>query len=348
MHSDDYLQNEISIKLRPVETSFKELYIKYPDRKLSFPHETREISDIISAADTPKDIFTRLFSTSLTDSDFIQTDVDIAIFQHIRYLPANWHKHNFFEIACVISGSVTNYIVNQEIPLTAGDICIVAPNMVHAVSAFSDDGIMLDILLRKTAFEKNFLALLPEDDILTSFFTHTLYDSGDMPYLIFKTDDDPDIQYFISALYHEFNRNRQFKKNMMNSILSAFFIVLMRNHEKDVIIPTVNESVMNENLIFMLRYMQENYEWISLQHLADFFNYSPRHVQRIITTATGCSFSENILKLKMKHAAELLRSALTISEIAEKLGYYDASSFRQAFKSYYLMTPNDYRSHISG
>ena len=220
--------------------------------------------------------------------------------------------------------------------------------MVHAVSAFSDDGIMLDILLRKTAFEKNFLALLPEDDILTSFFTHTLYDSGDMPYLIFKTDDDPDIQYFISALYHEFNRNRQFKKNMMNSILSAFFIVLMRNHEKDVIIPTVNESVMNENLIFMLRYMQENYEWISLQHLADFFNYSPRHVQRIITTATGCSFSENILKLKMKHAAELLRSALTISEIAEKLGYYDASSFRQAFKSYYLMTPNDYRSHISG
>ena len=71
---------------------------------------------------------------------------------------------------------------------------------------------------------------------------------------------------------------------------------------------------MNENLIFMLRYMQENYEWISLQHLADFLIIVRGMFQRIITTVNGCSFSENILKLKMKICRELLRSALTISE----------------------------------
>ena len=90
--------------------------------------------------------------------------------------------------------------------------------------------------------------------------------------------------------------------------------------------------------------MQENYTTISLKELADFFNYSERQIQRIIRSCTGMSFSQNIQKLKMKQAARLLMNPkLSVSAIAEELGYMDSGNFRQIFKKYYGMTPAEYR-----
>ena len=59
------------------------------------------------------------------------------------------------------------------------------------------------------------------------------------------------------------------------------------------------------------------------------------------------SFGENVKKLRMQRAAELLRTGnAKVADIAEYLGYYDVSSFRHAFRAYYNMTPQDYRVKI--
>lgn len=60
------------------------------------------------------------------------------------------------------------------------------------------------------------------------------------------------------------------------------------------------------------------------------------------------SFSENILKLKMNHAARLLSNPdLSITMIAEELGYSDAGNFRAVFKKYYGVTPMEFRTQQS-
>lgn len=98
---------------------------------------------------------------------------------------------------------------------------------------------------------------------------------------------------------------------------------------------------MNENTIFILEYMQKNYSTITLAHLAKFFNYSERQIHRIIKSTTGMTFGENIKKIRMSHAAKLLsESNMTIQEIADLLGYYDVSSFRKVFKSFYNAPPS--------
>lgn len=90
--------------------------------------------------------------------------------------------------------------------------------------------------------------------------------------------------------------------------------------------------------------MQENYKTITLGHLADFFNYSERHIQRIIKSTTKLSFTENIQKIKMNYAAELLvQENIPVTEIALQQGYSDASNFRHVFKKYYGITPIEYR-----
>jgi AraC-like DNA-binding protein len=90
--------------------------------------------------------------------------------------------------------------------------------------------------------------------------------------------------------------------------------------------------------------MQTNYATITLSELAEFFNYSERQLQRLISQTTGKNFSENIKSLRMAEAARLLsESSLTIAEISDRLGYYDSSSFRKHFKGYYQVTPQSYR-----
>lgn len=55
-----------------------------------------------------------------------------------------------------------------------GDICIVAPETVHAVSAFSDDCIIYNVTIRSAAFEQTFLNPLPQHGILFDF-SHVLF-----------------------------------------------------------------------------------------------------------------------------------------------------------------------------
>lgn len=345
MKKSDAFFYDFTTELNQYEIFFRDYYFHHLENKLDTPIFPSELEQIQKAAIQQKIQFPLgIFSDSLTEDSFFQEGFDIAVYQHIRYLPVQLHQHNFFEIICVISGSCTNYITNSILQLTEGDICIVAPNITHGISAFSDDCIILNILLRTSTFQKAFLGILSAHDILSDFFARTLYQPDKMPYLLFPMEPDPDVYNFIGHLFDEIHRFRRYQERMVNSILNALFIILLRNHEKDIIIPPIHETVNDENLIFILRYMQENYATITLKHLANFFNYSERHLQRILKAATGRTFSENILKLRMEHAADLLLlKQLPVAQIAEELGYYDTSSFRHAFKNYYARTPSEFQ-----
>lgn len=97
----------------------------------------------------------------------------------------------------------------------------------------------------------------------------------------------------------------------------------------------------------MLKYMQEHYTTITMKELARFFNYSERHLNRLIQKSTGMSFSQNILKLKMRQVQRLLaKPERSIAAIAEELGYSDASNFRAVFKKYFGCTPQEYRQNL--
>lgn len=332
-------------EMREIEKDYKEFYetcdLNIFDRAL----EVETFRQVIADSD-PRfhHLFLRDFADILREDMFFQNSQDVAVFQHYRYMPATYHAHDFFELACVLSGSFTNYIGRQAIRLRAGDILILAPHTKHAVCTYDEESVMVNILIRSSSFEQHFLNVLPHNDLLYNFFAKTLYTSSDMPYLIFRTGEKSLLTGHILQLYQEYVRNKRYKNTMIISLLSVFFVMLLRYYEKDVIIPSVSPTVMNENTIFILQYMQEHYATITLAQLANFFNYSERQIQRIITTATGTGFSENIKKLRMTHAAEMLEnSSLTVSEIASAVGCYDVSNFRRLFKNYYDMTPQQYR-----
>lgn len=83
---------------------------------------------------------------------------------------------------------------------------------------------------------------------------------------------------------------------------------------------------------------------ISLNMIADEFNISTGHLSRLFKEGTGTNFSDYIIEIKFKRAAELLlQSRLEVSQIAEKLGYLNLSYFSKLFKEKYGVTPVQYR-----
>lgn len=111
-----------------------------------------------------------------------------------------------------------------------------------------------------------------------------------------------------------------------------------------------NISVRNSNIDYeflerIINFIAENIDkQISLNTIADEFNISTGHLSRLFKEGTGISFSDYIIDLKFKKAAELLaESKLEVSEIAAKLGYLQLSYFSKLFKEKFGMTPIQYR-----
>lgn len=280
-----------SKELRDLEKELLRQYERYPSRHLDAPCEREAVADILdSAFRKNSDGSPYHLETTVDEHSFIQDGLDVGFVKHPRYLPAFLHKHDFFELLYVISGHCTNTVFNRSLRMSSGDICIIAPGVVHSISAFSEDDIVLNIIIRKSTFEKSFFGLLEGDDILSDFFKRAFYDTAEIPNVCW------------------------------------------------------NKS--NEDLMYILRYMQAHFATVSLSEMAAFFNYSERHLQRLILNATGMTFRENIQKQKMTKAAQLLsESALPISQICEQLGFESFNNFRKIFYKYYQTTPSEFRKN---
>lgn len=84
-----------------------------------------------------------------------------------------------------------------------------------------------------------------------------------------------------------------------------------------------------------------------LQELASVVGLTERTLARRFVQATGESPKQYWLQLRLQRAEELLReSNLTVQEIAELLGFTDASYFIKLFRQRAAVTPADYRNVV--
>lgn len=343
-HSLDTLQ-----PLSQTEQFFKMIYQKYPGAHLNEPKSTGEIDRLV-----PELVKSLSESNSeLTPANFLHEKyfprfLDIMLIKHDRYAPAFKHSHSFFEIIYVLRGTCENYFSSHSIIMHAGDICILAPDITHAISAFSDDAIIYNIMVRSRTFEQTFLNSLPQQGILYTFFSHALYSPGTETYLFFRCSLDSQLLGLLNEINAEFSLHDNYYASLLNALLTSFFIKLLRRHEKDVLVPNPAGGRSEENIIFILKYVMNHYNDLTRNELARFFNYSERQMSRILKDYTGKTFTELIQNAKLTKACELLKNTdMPIQMIIEKAGYSNCSHFYNIFKDQYQITPAEYRKLYS-
>lgn len=83
---------------------------------------------------------------------------------------------------------------------------------------------------------------------------------------------------------------------------------------------------------------------ISLSSTAEALGISTKQVSRLLRAEVDMTFKEYLLQLRMSAAQQLLRvEGLSITETANRVGYFNISHFIKCFKSYSGMTPGEWK-----
>ncbi len=117
----------------------------------------------------------------------------------------------------------------------------------------------------------------------------------------------------------------------------------LTNSEKPVIRSVLNAS--NDAFGRLLEEVRTQYrQELSLQTLAQKYNLSYSYCSELFKAATGFTFSKYINQLRLTTAAELLRnSQQSVADICYQVGYHNYHHFVGMFKSYFNLTPTEYR-----
>ncbi len=115
--------------------------------------------------------------------------------------------------------------------------------------------------------------------------------------------------------------------------------------------PAVRADPRTWNIVrSVLEYCEGNYrKGVGLKEVAGALGYSPSYLSRLVTRHLGRSLSEQVQSRRMEAAKQLLENPdLSVSAVAEELGYSDPAHFSRAFNRATGLSPRAYRRRLGG
>lgn len=96
------------------------------------------------------------------------------------------------------------------------------------------------------------------------------------------------------------------------------------------------------------QYIETHYmDNLHLDHMAEKLQTTPKYFSNFFKRTFAINFVEYLNKVRLHQAKQLLKNTeLSISEIGEKTGYLNASTFTTTFKKHYGISPSEYRKQL--
>ena len=133
---------------------------------------------------------------------------------------------------------------------------------------------------------------------------------------------------------------------VINSYMIIIFSELLRTFEKET--NTKNyDALKNTKISDIILYVQNNCKTATLVSTAEYFHFHPNYLSSTIKKFAGRKFTDILQEAKLKKTLILLkRSDISVSEIANEVGYENTNFFYEIFKRYYGCTPTEYRKKL--
>ena len=287
--------------------------------------------------------------TFMTDPTIEETALfpenkDVFCFLNMPYMVEIPHSHNFFEITYVIKGNCKFLFEGEQVTLSEGDVCIVSPGSGHSLP-LEPDCYAISVVVRRSTFDMVFGSLLTQKDLVSLFFRNSLYEVKRANYVLLKTGNDPMAFHTAQELVYEANMEDEYSNDCAVSLLNLFLARALRAASAAVTLhhyEGYSESGSDFSLI--LRYIQQNYQTVTLSGLAKTFHFSETYLSKQIRKNLNQSFTDVLRALKMGHAMDyLMNTSMKVSEIAEKVGYDSVDHFSRTFRKVYGMSPMEYK-----
>ncbi len=255
------------------------------------------------------------------------------------------HTHPFIELVLILSGQGTHVLGDTPVPVQAGDVFVVVPGNVHAYLNMARFR-YINVLFQQEALSEELpdLRRIPGYHALFELEPHLRLQNGGRSRLHLNAEDIPYVIARAEQIRTERRSTEPGYKLVVKSALVQLVVFLSRRYEQ----MEHHSAKMLVNLGEVISYMERNYSSaISLPELARVGCMSQRNLIRQFRTATGHSPVDYMIRLRIRHALELLRDEnLSVSQVSARVGIGDSNYFTRQFARVMGMTPRRYRSSL--
>ena len=281
-----------------------------------------------------------------THSDFFNFSLDLVHAFLMSDYSIGMHEQEFYEINLVTRGKGTHYINNSCVAAEVGDVFIIPPKISHGYVGGSGFDVFHVIL--SDDFMNKYIADL---QLLPSFYT--LF--GTEPLMRGRTTDTlhlkiggEELRTALEILrdiakYQKYNDTAE---SLIRSNLAMVAISLLCN-AYTTLSPEVDLTLSKDRaLMKSISFIHERYyEKITIEDLTKIAHISRSSYIKQFKQICNMPPSAYIIKVRVESAASMLQSTnLSIVEIAEKTGFYDASHLTKTFERIYGISPISYKN----
>ncbi len=253
------------------------------------------------------------------------------------------HIHeDFYELTIVLDGTALHLVNGESHFIKKGDVFCVDDRSEHCFTQCQSFRIC-NMMFRPTEM---FVAF-PDLQHLPGF--HALFGSHEggafRSRLRLNITDFEETERLIDRMIEEY---RSCRAGFVSTV-TAYFIQLVsylsRRYSEEQIV-SAGSTTFTKAVAFMENSFTER---ISLEQIADIAGMSVRHFQRQFKNIYLITPQEYIVMLRMQKAIQLLlRTDMTITEIAPECGYQDSNLFSRQFRKNTGLSPRSYRRDYVG
>lgn len=281
-----------------------------------------------------------------THSDFFNYSGDLVHAFLMKDYEIGMHEQEFFEINIVTKGEGIHYINNSRIGASMGDVFIIPPRISHGY--VGGQGFDVFHVILNDSFMNKYTADL---QLLPHFFT--LF--GAEPMMRAQTSSPLHLTLIpreldkTLVLLREIERYNKYDDPIQCLMRSSFAMATIGLLCSAYAIESPQSGTTSgEDLALMksISFIHERYyEKITIDDLTRIAHISRSLYIKKFKEICKMTPAAYINKIRIESASDMLHSTkLSVAEIAERTGFYDASHFSKSFESYYGISPVAYRS----
>lgn len=249
------------------------------------------------------------------------------------------HKHNFYEILWITKGKSNQNIDFKPFSISEDTLFFISPGQLHLFEEWENiEGFIILFT------EQFFLQIFQNKNILFELsYLDNLYEN---PFLQLKNEDKKSLEPIVELLYQESKNSEQNAET-----IQALLLVLLRRIQK--IVAAKNNQNNSKHQIVIFKQFKNLVELnfaknLSVSEYASQLNISTHQLNAFVKTTCGKTTTEIIKERIILEAQQLLHfSELTVSQIADQLGFEDSSYFARYFKKQLGLSPQDFRKKVS-
>lgn len=270
------------------------------------------------------------------------------------------HRHEYFEMLFVKSGSLINHFKSEQISLSAGDVLIMKPYVLHFLEDTEDKNprkaYCCSFLPQVIDFGIQSLEELKASRSPNKYFFKPFISLAEEGVSAIQIKTEPDQREQLSQLFDSLRKTTHENDERSLALTRCHFLNLLaflaEQHDRG---QGVNKTVQVDLAVPVSRYLaglrktlnhiHDHFEEpLTLQDMAAMSGASETYFCRLFKHETGMTFLNYVNSLRIEKACVLLRDTCDNAlDICYQVGFNDYTHFGRQFKKNTGMSPANYR-----